>query len=298
MLVLGGCSREQQDWRAAEGRDTIEAYSQFTERHPDSELVTQARMRITQLGEESDWQYAGSADTADAYKAFLSKYPNGKWSQEARIRMENFSLSSQAALPLSTTTLVPAADSTAATAAARLAPATAGSGLAVPGEAAVPPTRPAAAEVALGTAAGSGITTGPATSSATGGPGAPTTRPSSADVATGPARSPGAGTLSLALASSATPADTRIALTNPSQGAFGIQLGAFATEASADGQWRTLAGRFGPELQGLHQRIVPIDTPSGRIYRLQADVGPEARARAICDSLRKQSQGCVAVLPH
>jgi hypothetical protein len=79
---------------------------------------------------------------------------------------------------------------------------------------------------------------------------------------------------------------------------FGIQLGAFSTEAGAISQWRLLISRFGPDLQGLHEHVVAADTPSGRVYRLQATVGDEARARAICYSLRKQAQGCVAVLPH
>jgi hypothetical protein len=44
--------------------------------------------------------------------------------------------------------------------------------------------------------------------------------------------------------------------------------------------------------------VVAADTPSGHIYRLQASVSTEAQARAICDALRRQAQGCVAVLPH
>jgi cell division septation protein DedD len=81
-------------------------------------------------------------------------------------------------------------------------------------------------------------------------------------------------------------------------GSFGIQLGAFGSEAAANNEWRLLTGRFAPQLQGLQEHVVPADTPSGRVYRLQAVVGDEARARGICDSLRKQAQGCVAVLPH
>jgi cell division septation protein DedD len=81
-------------------------------------------------------------------------------------------------------------------------------------------------------------------------------------------------------------------------GGFGIQLGAFSSEAAANNEWRLLTGRFGLELQGLNEHVVTADTPSGRVYRLQAVVGDEARARAICDSLRKRSQECVAVLPH
>jgi len=79
---------------------------------------------------------------------------------------------------------------------------------------------------------------------------------------------------------------------------FGIQLGAFTTEAGASNEWRLLATRFPRDLQGLHEHVVSADTASGRIYRLQAAVGDEGRARFICDSLRKRGQACVAVLPH
>jgi len=95
LLGLTGCSREQQDWRAAERADTLESYGQFIEHHPESELTTQARERITQLGEDRDWQQAGAAHTAEAYRQFLAQHPIGKWSQEARIRIESFSLGAQ-----------------------------------------------------------------------------------------------------------------------------------------------------------------------------------------------------------
>jgi cell division septation protein DedD len=82
------------------------------------------------------------------------------------------------------------------------------------------------------------------------------------------------------------------------KGGFGIQLGAFSSEASASAQWRTLSAKYASQLQGLQQHVVPADTASGRIYRLQAAVGNEDRARAICVQLRTYGQACVAVLPH
>jgi len=63
VVSLGGCSQEQQDWRAAERRDSTQSYGQFIERHPDSELVKQARTRIAQLAEDRDWNQAGQGDT-------------------------------------------------------------------------------------------------------------------------------------------------------------------------------------------------------------------------------------------
>jgi cell division septation protein DedD len=82
------------------------------------------------------------------------------------------------------------------------------------------------------------------------------------------------------------------------KGAYGIQLGAFSSETGATAQWRTLTTKYASQLQGLQQHVVPADTASGRIYRLQATVGTEDRARAICVQLRTYGQACVAVLPH
>jgi cell division protein FtsN len=79
---------------------------------------------------------------------------------------------------------------------------------------------------------------------------------------------------------------------------YGVQLGAFGSEASADREWQRLQGRFGTQLGGLSRRIVPAGTTSGPLYRLQASAVGEAQARAICDSLKEQSQPCVPVLPR
>jgi cell division protein FtsN len=80
---------------------------------------------------------------------------------------------------------------------------------------------------------------------------------------------------------------------------YGVQLGAFGSEASADREWRRLQGRFGAQLGGLSPRIVAAsDTSSGQLYRLQAPASGEAQARALCDSLRERSQPCVPVVRH
>ena len=94
LLLSAGCSREQQDWRSAEGADTSEAFAHFLEQHPTSELANQARLRIAQLGEESDWRRTDGIATIEAYRQFLAQHPNGKWAEEARIRIEGFSLGS------------------------------------------------------------------------------------------------------------------------------------------------------------------------------------------------------------
>ena len=235
LLLLGACSREQQDWRSAEAADSIEAYGDFIQRHPDSELVTQARARVVQLGEDRDWQQAGSTDTAQAYRQFLAQHPNGKWAQEARIRIENFALGAQPS------------DGSSGTAAVAVAPASA--------PASAPAAAPAATPVAAPAAAASP-------------------------------------------ASPAVPAQPLPASASPPSKGYGVQLGAFSSDSGASAAWQALQGRFPTELKGLSPQLVGADTPSGRVYRLQASVSDEAHARALCDALKAQSQACVPVLPH
>jgi cell division septation protein DedD len=84
----------------------------------------------------------------------------------------------------------------------------------------------------------------------------------------------------------------------PSPTGYGVQLGAFGSEASADREWHRLRGRFGSELGSLSPRIVVAETDAGELYRLQAPAAGEAEARALCDSLREQSQACIPVPPR
>ena len=93
-VLCTACSREQQDWRAAEGADTAEAWQQFLEQHPDSERATQARQRIAEMSEQLDWLAAEREGSLEAYRAFLSQHSHGHRAEEARIRIEGFSLGS------------------------------------------------------------------------------------------------------------------------------------------------------------------------------------------------------------
>jgi cell division septation protein DedD len=94
------------------------------------------------------------------------------------------------------------------------------------------------------------------------------------------------------------PARDRSTAARTGGNSYGVQLGAFGSEASAEGEWRRLQGRFGAQLGGLSPRIVAASDTTGQLYRLQAPAAGEAQARALCDSLRERSQPCVPVLPH
>ncbi len=113
--------------------------------------------------------------------------------------------------------------------------------------------------------------------------------PSATDLATPAPDVPQSG------AGAAPAAALRVADTGES---YGVQLGAFGSQASAGREWTRLQGRFAPQLQGLEPRIVVASTGSGTLYRLQAPATGEAQARALCATLKEQDQACVPVLPR
>ena len=94
VVPVGGCSREQQDWHAAQSAASQEAYETFIEQYPHSELARQAQIQIALAAEERDWQRASAAGTLTAYQQFLAQYPTGHRAGDARIRIEGFSLGS------------------------------------------------------------------------------------------------------------------------------------------------------------------------------------------------------------
>lgn len=295
--LCAACSSEQQDWHSAQSADTPEAWQRFIEQHPESELATQARQRIAQIDELHDWQRADGAATVEAYRSFLARHPSGRWSEQARIRIEAFSLGSAPRIAPQTPAEAAAAPEARGVRALQLATGTPVQPAAVAqaGDSAVAATQSPQAVPA----AAAGVVAQP-------GEAAQPLQPSSPGEAVQPADTGQSGAAALSddaaqptegaspVASAALPplaAATAV-------GAYGVQLGAFGNPVSADKEWQRLQVRFAPQLAGLSPRIVVASTGLGQLYRLQASAGGEAQARAICDTLKEQSQACVPVLPR
>jgi len=291
--ITAACSGEQQDWRSAEAAGTPEAWQRFVEQHPFSELVGQARERITQLEVQRDFQHADRIGTVEAYREFLAHHPSGKWSEHARIRIESFSLGS----------------------APRIAPPTPEEAAAFGGSGVRALRLATAATAGAGVAAGAGGQAGDDGQPGDGGQ-AEAAEPRAIPV--GVAASEADAPLPAAIGAGQAPAEPGravpgeaaqsaddSALVRPAaaiqpetRAGYGVQLGAFGSEASADREWRRLQVRFEAELGSLSPRIVIAESDSRQLYRLQAPASGEAQARAICDLLREQSQACIPVFPR
>lgn len=233
--------------------------------------------------EQRDWRAAQAADTIEAYDQFIARHPDSERITQARNRLEQ--LAEERDWKRATDADNPAAyreflvqhpnGRWAQEARIRI------ESFALAQSEAAQTSTAAAAETNRPEPQPSSASSAPSTRTASSG-----NRNGSA-----PASQPTSSGSQGGSASAAQPASA------PRRSGYGIQLGAFSSNDRATQEWQRLSARFSTELKGLSPRVQTVTSGSGRLYRLQADVESEARARAICDALKRQSQGCVVVLP-
>jgi outer membrane protein assembly factor BamD (BamD/ComL family) len=82
--ALAACSNPSADWQKANQQNTVAAYQQFIQQHPNDSRVAQARNRINALQDEQAWTTAQNANTLDAYQQYLQQEPNGMHAADAQ----------------------------------------------------------------------------------------------------------------------------------------------------------------------------------------------------------------------
>ncbi|MFM6854738.1 MAG: SPOR domain-containing protein, partial [Sphingopyxis sp.] len=107
----------------------------------------------------------------------------------------------------------------------------------------------------------------------------------------GPVPAAGAATAATAGAAGAATAGAAGAAT----GGGMIQLGAFASEATAVRAWDSMKARFS-WLGPVNRSIVSADVNGRTVYRLRAAAGSSSAARDLCSRLRVAGENCI-VLP-
>jgi SPOR domain len=84
----------------------------------------------------------------------------------------------------------------------------------------------------------------------------------------------------------------------PVTGDYRVQLGAFSGgEKQAMSEWRRLRSEYPRFFDELTPTVKLSTTDSGHLYRLQAGLISESRARDICTKLKTEGQACVVVPP-
>jgi cell division septation protein DedD len=237
--------------------------------------------------EQQDWRSAEAADTTEAYARFLEQHADSELARQARLRIVQL----QEERDWSHTDAVATVEAYRQFLAQH------------PGGKWAEQARIRIEGFSLGSAPrtdGSGV--GPVTAARTGvnalqlATGVVTPAPASASLTAAP-RATAILAADLAQPAPTTPETHMVATSRGAEG-YGVQLGAFGTQASADREWQRLQGQFGSQLSGLAPRIVVASSDAGPLYRLQAPTSGEAQARALCAALQEQSQACVPVVPR
>jgi hypothetical protein len=93
--ALTACSNPTADWQKANQQNSVAAYQQFIQQHPNDSRVAQARNRINALQDEQAWTTAQNTNTLDGYQQYLQAEPNGMHAADAQDKVN--SLQSDAA---------------------------------------------------------------------------------------------------------------------------------------------------------------------------------------------------------
>jgi cell division septation protein DedD len=245
--------------------------------------------------EQQDWRSAEAADTTEAYARFIEQHPDSELARQAHARMDQLAEERDWQRTRTDGTLgayrefltrYPTGrysqeaririESAALGSIPRIAPQT-------PEAQAAPPSGVKLLQLATA-GRGAPAQSPPST------PGAPPPPPAAGTPAEStPAGLPPPAESAPAALPPAGPPD-------PVAAGYAVQLGAFGTQARADREWQRLQSRFAEELAGYTPRVVAADTQVGGVYRLQVAAAGEREARALCDTLRQQSQSCIPVL--
>ena len=223
--------------------------------------------------QQSDWEKTRTSNSTDAYELFLKKYPSGEFTAQAQARLKELYEEREWQKARDTDTL------DAYQAFLKQYPEgkwTEEAHIRVENfSLASPPPSPAGAPSSADAAA-------PAPSAAAPMPAkpAPVVKPAPS-AAMQPAPSPPAAVSAKA-----------------ATGSYGVQLGAFKSgSAAAKEHFAELQKQYPSALSGLSPKVSSAKANSGTLYRLQVVNLSEARATAICGTLKAHSQACVLLRP-
>lgn len=214
---------------------------------------------------QSEWEAARAADTVESYERFLKSFPEGEFSSQAQARMKELREARDWQKAVATNTLAGYQQFVAQYPDGRMSDE---ARIRIEGlsfAAAAPPDA-AATNVP-------GVEMPPAPSAPA--PEAPPAAPEPV-AASAPATAP----------------------PPPVTGDYRVQLGAFSGgEKQAMSEWRRLRSEYPRFFDELTPTVKLSTTDSGHLYRLQAGLISESRARDICTKLKTEGQACVVVPP-
>lgn len=87
VFVAVGCPSPESEWQKAAKANSLAAYEEFLQRHPDSARASEAQERIDQLQRTAEIESAFRAGTIAALERIVEKYPRDPGADRARVKL-------------------------------------------------------------------------------------------------------------------------------------------------------------------------------------------------------------------
>lgn len=88
-LLLTACGSTQSDWNQAQAFNTVPAYEDFIDKHPNTPQSAQAHQQIAALNDAQAWAQALQANTAESFQSYLQQRHSGLHADQARDRISS-----------------------------------------------------------------------------------------------------------------------------------------------------------------------------------------------------------------
>ncbi|HUO84083.1 MAG TPA: HEAT repeat domain-containing protein [Thermoanaerobaculia bacterium] len=87
LTLVVGCGSPEKDWQEASAADSLAAYQQFVERHPESPRAAEAQARIRELHKAADIESAFGTGTIEALERIVERYPDDPERPKAQAKL-------------------------------------------------------------------------------------------------------------------------------------------------------------------------------------------------------------------
>jgi hypothetical protein len=88
LLLLTACGSAQLDWNQARATNTVAAYQDFIDKHPNTPESIEAHQQIATLNDVRAWAQALQASSPESFESYLQQRPSGVHAAEARDRID------------------------------------------------------------------------------------------------------------------------------------------------------------------------------------------------------------------
>jgi len=86
IAIVFSCNTVERDWEKTNEKNSIEAFTEFISKHPESDYLGEAKLKIELL----EWEKISKENSIESYSQFIIKFPESVHLIEANAKIEQF----------------------------------------------------------------------------------------------------------------------------------------------------------------------------------------------------------------